>query len=41
MLNCILCCGIPASSKTSWAKSEIAKDPHNHVIEALRLYFNA
>jgi predicted kinase len=31
MLKVILCCGIPASGKSTWAKQEIAKDPNNWV----------
>ena len=31
MLKCILTVGIPASGKSTWAKSEVAKDPNNWV----------
>lgn len=31
MLKCILTVGIPSSGKSTWAKSEVAKDPNNWV----------
>lgn len=31
MLKCILCIGAPASGKSTWAKTEVAKDPTNWV----------
>lgn len=31
MLKCILCVGAPASGKSTWAKTEVAKDPSNWV----------
>jgi predicted kinase len=31
MLEIILCCGAPASGKSSWAREQVAKDPENWV----------